>query len=362
MKKNFAKCAIPLLSLVLFPSLSHAVPKSTAPANASATLATVDGEAITDADIEALVKNDLMKINAEIYEIKKEAVDFILEKKLLEKAAKAKGLTVDNLLKQEVFDKLKPITDDDVKAFYETHKQQFAGKEFDTVKDQIKGRLNGQLRQDARSQYIRNLKTQAKVSYVIKAPRMDVSVDDDPGKGNPKAPIVLIEFSEFQCPFCKKARPNIKQVLDTYKDKVYYVFRDFPLSFHKFAKKQAHATNCAKEQNKYWEYNEALWDAQGDFANLNAQAQKDKLSDADVLKLADGKLSELASKLGLDEAKFNTCQASGKHMKEIDKDIQDGQNVGVSGTPAYFINGKFLSGAQPFEKFKAIIDEELEAK
>lgn len=363
--KIYARLAVFFgMMLFAFPVAAVTVkaPPPVAPgkAPASQALATIDGVPITDADIESLVKNDIMKINLELYEIKKDAVDYLIEKKLLEKAAKAKNLTVDQLLKQEVFDKLKAVSDDDVQAFFEMHKQQFQGKEFDTVKDQIKGKLMGQLRQDARAQYMRNLKSQSKVAYLIKAPRIEVSVDDDPGKGNPKAPITFIEFSEFQCPFCKKARPIVKQILDTYKDKIYYVFRDFPLSFHKYAKKMSHATNCAKEQGKYWEYSDALWEHQGDFSAITAQGQKDKLPDDAILKFADLKLVEMAGDLKLDPAKFSECQKSGKFMKEIEKDIQDGQNAGVSGTPAYFINGKFLSGAQPFEKFKSLIDEELE--
>lgn len=364
MKSSFfigTSVALLLAGISLAPAPALAVPKVTPPeASTAQTLATVDGVAITDADIEPLIKNELMKINIELYEIRKDAVDFVIEKKLLDKAAKAKGLTVDQLLKKEVFDKLKPVTDDDVKAFYEMHKQQAQGKPFEEVKEQIRGRLMGQLRQDARSQYIKTLKTTSKVSYVIKAPRLEVSVDDDPGKGNPKAPIQLIEFSEFQCPYCKKARPIIKQVLETYKDKIYYVFRDFPLSFHKYAKRMAHAANCAKEQGKYWEFNEAMWDHMGDFSAITAQAGKDKLTDDAVIKLADAKLVEIAGTLKLDADKLSACQVSGKFMKEIDKDIADGQAAGVSGTPAYFINGKFMSGAQPFEKFKSMIDEELE--
>lgn len=322
-------------------------------------LATVGGEPVTEADIEALVKNDLMKLTSEIYDIKRQGIDMIIENRLLEKAAKAKGITVSNLLKKEVYDKLTLPTDDDAKAIYETRKSQFKGKEFDAVKDQIKGRLASQLRQDAKYDYVRKLRAGTKVTYLLKRPRVTVSVDDDPSKGSPNAPVKLIEFSDFQCPFCKKTRPTLKEIMIQYKDKVYYVFRDFPLSSHKQAKKEAHAANCAGEQKKYWEYNDLLWENQGEIGKLVHQAMQSKKSEAEISTLVDSKLKEMAVGIKLDTAKFDACQKSGKYNKEIDKDADDGAQAGVSGTPAYFINGKFLGGAQPLEKFKELIDEEL---
>ena len=170
-------------------------------------------------------------------------------------------------------------------------------------------------------------------------PKAEVGADDDPVKGPATAKITIIEFSDFQCPFCARAVPTMEQIFKTYGDKVRLVYRDFPLSFHQYAQKSAEAAECADEQGKFWEYHDSL------FANQNAL-------DIDSLK-------KYASDTKLDTAKFNECLDSGKYAEEVQKDFKDGQSAGVRGTPAFFINGRLVSGAQPFETFKKIIDEEL---
>lgn len=166
-----------------------------------------------------------------------------------------------------------------------------------------------------------------------------VSADDDPQKGPANAKVTIIEFSDFQCPFCARAQPTLEQIFQTYGSKVRLVYRDFPLSFHQNAQKAAEAAECADEQGKFWEYHDIL------FANQNA--------------LDTESLKKYAAELKLDSQKFNSCLDSGKYGQEVKKDFSDGQSAGVQGTPAFFINGRLVSGAQPFENFKAIIDEEL---
>ncbi len=171
---------------------------------------------------------------------------------------------------------------------------------------------------------------------------ISVSVDDDPSIGPKDAPITIIEFSDFQCPFCARAAPTVKQILKEYDGKVRFVYRDFPLSFHQNAQKSAEAAECADEQGKFWEYHDKL------FENQNA--------------LEISNLKQYAKDLGLDSSKFDSCLDSGKYTKEVEKDTEDGQKYGVTGTPAFFINGKLVSGAQPFKNFATIIDSELKGK
>lgn len=170
-----------------------------------------------------------------------------------------------------------------------------------------------------------------------------VSVDDDTVMGSDDAPVTIIEFSDYQCPFCSRfwsqTLPQIKsEYIDT--GKVKFVYRDFPLSsIHPSAQKAAEAAECAGEQEKYWEMHDKV------FANQQA---------IDV-----ASLKAYAQQIGLDTAKFNDCLDSGKMTAEVQKDFSDGQAAGVSGTPAFFINGKLVSGAQPFSVFKQAIDAEL---
>ena len=174
--------------------------------------------------------------------------------------------------------------------------------------------------------------------------RAQVSVDDDAVLGKSDAPVTMIEFTDYQCPFCERhftqTYPQIKKdYVDT--GKVKLVVRDFPLSFHENAQKAAEAAECAGEQNKYWEMHDKLFQNQQalDVASLKTYAQQ----------------------IGLNTAKFNSCLDSGQMASEIRKDMTDGQSYGVQGTPAFFINGKLVSGAQPYAAFKSAIDAELAA-
>ena len=170
----------------------------------------------------------------------------------------------------------------------------------------------------------------------------NVSVDDDPSWGPTDAKVTVVEFSDFQCPFCSRfftqTYPQIKQ---QYEGKVHFVFRDFPLSGHENAQKAAEAAGCANEQGKFWEYHDML------FSNQQA---------LDV-----ASLKNYAGQLGLDTAAFNQCLDSGTRAQETQKDYQDGISYGVTGTPAFFVNGLLVIGAQPFANFQAAIDAALQS-
>src|SRR3989344_3708702 len=158
-------------------------------------------------------------------------------------------------------------------------------------------------------------------------------------KGIENSPITIIEYSDYQCPYCARAEATINDVLDEYGSKIYFVYKDFPLPFHNNAQKAAEASRCALEQGKYWEYHDALF--------KNQQS------------LDTNSLKTYAKSLGLDEAKFSECLDSNKYTEKVKQDMEEGQSKGVTGTPTFFVNGKMLVGAQPFDAFKEIIDKEL---
>jgi protein-disulfide isomerase len=266
-------------------------------------------------------------------------LDDLIEEKLLKAEAEKQKIAVDELMKKEVDDKLEKTTEADIQNFYNMYKTQMNNQPLEQVKSTIVKRLESTKRNVKYNELLTRLEKDNKVEILMERPRVTVSTDDDPSMGEKGAPITLIEFSEYQCPFCKRARLVVNQILETYKGKVFYVFRDYPLSFHKNAPKAAEAANCAGDQDKYWQFSNGLWDDQ---ANLRPEVY-----------------SKIAKSIGLNEEKFKKCIESGKFTAEIEKDIQDGEDAGVSGTPAYFINGIFISGAQPFEKFQQLIDEEL---
>lgn len=304
-------------------------------------LATLNDQNITESQVMSDIQGQLLKVESDLYEIKRDGIDRLIDQTLLEGDAKKQGTTTAKLI-EKLKKKAGKATEKDAQAFYDANKAKFRNQPFDKVKDKLIEDLNNQKQQQALNAYIDDLRKKAKIAYLLERPKIKVTTDDDPGKGDKNAPVVLIEFSDFQCPFCKRVRPTIAQILSTYGDKVYYVFRDFPLGFHSQAKDAANAAQCAFEQGKYWDYNTELWNTQGRHTPDN--------------------LKEIGVKLGLDSAKFNKCVDSKKYYAEIDKDQQDGSEAGVGGSPAYSINGVFLSGAQPFGTFKQIIDEELNRK
>jgi len=181
----------------------------------------------------------------------------------------------------------------------------------------------------------------------IKGVKVDVSIDDDPMLGNPKAKITLVEFSDFQCPFCRSFWSGaFQQIKKEYIDtgKVRFVYRDFPLSFHPAALPAAQAAQCAHDQGKFWEMHDKLFEEQARQGTGTVQ-----FSETDI--------KQWASQIpGLDMNKWTVCVSSGKYISEIDKDTKEGTSYGVSGTPTVFINGKPVVGAQPFSAFKAEID------
>lgn len=163
--------------------------------------------------------------------------------------------------------------------------------------------------------------------------------DNDVSKGPKDAKVTIIEFSDFQCPYCKVAKGTVDELLKEYTDKIRLVFKHFPLQFHENAQKAAEAAECANDQGKFWEMYDYMFDNQ------------DKLGTAD--------LKKTTKNLGLNTSDFDGCLDSGKYEGKVKKDIEIGASFGVGGTPAFFINDQFLNGAQPIENFKKIIDAEL---
>jgi protein-disulfide isomerase len=313
-------------------------------APAAGTVAIVDGKPITSADLEALAGSQLAQIRSQEYQIKKRALDELIARKLAEKEAAARGISTDELMRTEIEAKVPAITEAEQKAFYEQNKARMGNTaEADALK-QIEAYLRQQKVRERQVAFVNDLKAKTPVRVMLEPPRTLVATGaDDPVKGAATAPVTIVEFSDFQCPFCSRVNPTLKQVEDKYGDKVRVVFRNFPLlQIHPFASKAAEAASCAADQGKFWEMHDKL------FANQQ--------------KLAVDDLKAHATELGLKADVFNQCLDSGKKEAEWKKDMDEGASYGLTGTPAFFINGRLISGAQPLEAFTAIIDEELEMK
>jgi protein-disulfide isomerase len=319
---------------------------SAAPAQQNDAAARIGSRTVTTKDLDDRWRADDPASQAEatqkVYDGRRAALDAIIADALLAEAAKKKGVTAEAYEVEEVGKRVKPVTDGDVTTFYQANINQMQGRPLEVMSPAINRFLTEQRRVEARQALITELrKAGPDVRVLIDPPRRDVAIEtSDPSLGRTSAPITLIEFSDFQCPFCQRVAPTLKKLRDTYGDKVRIVWKDFPLTqIHPQAFKAGEAAHCAGDQGKYWEYHDRL------FANQQ-QLQPDDLK-------------KHATELGLDPAAFNACLDTSKYGERVRDGVAQGQRLGVNSTPTIYINGRMLSGAQPYETFVSVIDEEL---
>ncbi|MGB5878686.1 MAG: thioredoxin domain-containing protein [Thermoanaerobaculia bacterium] len=303
-------------------------------------LAIVAGEEITEAEVEEVVAAQLLKVDRERHQIIERGVSQVVATRLFEKEAEAQGLSVAELLEKEVSSKVVPPTDEEVDAFYQENQAQIRQPK-EQVSVQIHQHLVQQQTQEGRMELLAALEEKYGSETFIEPLRLEVESEGHPSMGPADAPITIVEFSDFQCPYCSRVLPTLEKVSEEYGDRIRVVFRQFPLlNIHPLAQKAAEASLCAFDQDKFWEMHDAMF--------------------ADQKGLGVDQLKAKAVTLGLDAAVFDECLDSNKYADQVEEDLRAGSRMGVTGTPAVFINGRFLSGAQPFEAFAAIIDKELE--
>lgn len=305
-------------------------------------LAVVNGENVTEAEVMKAIEPQLKKFQTEIFKYEETGLNQLVDDKLLEQAAKKEGKSKDEYVKEYMTKNATEPNEEEMKKFYDVRKEQMGDKKFEEAKDSIKQFLKANQENALMRKLAQQLRTEGKVQINLEPPRVEINIGDAPTMGPKDAPITIVEWSDYQCPFCGRARATVNEVLDKYKKEVRYAFKDFPLSFHKNAQKAAEAAHCAGEQGKYFEMYKVLFEKQ----------QK--------LEVAD--LKTYAKDLGLNTAKFDKCLDDGKTADIVKKNLQEGMSAGVSGTPAFFINGVMLSGARPFSDFQSAIDAELARK
>lgn len=333
---------MPTVALLVLAAALQARPAATpTPTPSSAPVAILDGQPITAADIEAIGGSNLSNARAQYFNAQRTAIEEAIARRLFDKEAKARNITTAELMKQEVEDKVRPVTPAEQKQFYDTNKARYFANipEADALK-QIEMGLGQQRMQQRRSEYASALRAKANVRVLLDPPRTTVVADDDPAKGPADAPVTIITFSDFQCPYCSRVNPTLARLKDRYGDSIRIVFRDFPiLQLHPQAAKAAEAGACANDQGKFWQMHDLM------FANQQ--------------KLDVASLKQHAATLGLDAPAFEKCLDSGKYADEWKKDAADAEKAGVQSTPAFFVNGRPVVGAQPYEAFAEVVNDEL---
>lgn len=304
-------------------------------------VAQVGPEVISEEELDAAVGNRLATLRAQEYAIRREVLQDLLATRLMALEAARRGVSVEQLTRQEIDTKIAVPTAEEVAAVYDAAKDRLGAMSQAEAHKAIASSMTQQRTSTREAEFVQGLRAGSNVRVWLEPPRTNVDDPRDaPAKGPANAPITIVEFSDFQCPFCARSSETMKALQAKYPTQVRRVFRNFPLPIHKDAIPAAVAARCANEQGRFWEMYEILF-----------QNQKDLTSPA---------LTRYATQAGLESSAFSACLSSPNHTAAMDKDLAAGKDYGVGGTPAFFINGRFLSGALPLEAFTQVIEEELQ--
>jgi protein-disulfide isomerase len=316
----------------------------------SKAVATVNGETITEDMVQKAAAPELdrleQKRNQFLVTLERDkkaavedALDQIVEERLLGAEAKKRDISIDQLVRQEVESKVAVPAEEEIRRFYDANRSRINGSFIETALE-IRNFLMQEAQERQFNSYVMKLRREYGYKPLIEPVRVSIATQGHPFKGPANAPVTIVEFSDFECPYCGGLLPTLREIEANYKDRIRIVYRQFPLSnIHPQAQKAAEASLCANEQNKFWQLHDAMF---ADQTALGVDALKKKAAD-----------------LSMDTAVFNGCLDSGKHRDAILDSVREGSTAGVDGTPALFINGRFLAGNQPYGEIEKIIEDEL---
>jgi protein-disulfide isomerase len=314
-----------------------------APAAADETLAELDGTAITLEEVDRGLGEQLRRLEEQIYQMRRQKVDAIIAERLLERTARERGISITQLLDAEVTPKVGLVTEQEVEQFYQANRARIRSGNEAAVREQIRSRLQTEKLMAQRQAYVQTLRTKANVVVRLTPPpvaRVEIPTDGAPAKGQASAPVTIVKFEDFHCPYCKTVQAQFADLQARYGDRLRLVHRDFPIDeLHPAARGAHEAARCAGEQGKFWEYHALL------YANAPRATPDD--------------LKAFAAQVGLEPAAFQACLDERRYRTAVQRDIEEGKRVGVTGTPTFFINGRIMSGALPVNRFVEVIEEEL---
>jgi protein-disulfide isomerase len=325
-------------SAVLFclTSLSHGQSPIATGFTSKEVVAEVGGQKLFASDLQQRQGGKLLQAQYQYYLTARKALDQLIDDELLEIEARNKHITVDQLLEQ-VYKDLKDPTEDQLQVYYEGMDSE---EPYATVREKILDHIRELRRTKARTAYAEQLRNRSDVRVLLQPPSADVNIEHDYVRGSRNAPVVLIEFADYECPYCQKITDDLHKLQKEYGDKLSLVFKDFPLPMHHSAEKAAEAARCAGEQGKFWEMHDVL------FYSKN-------------LGLAD--LQQHARVLKLDGERFDNCLNQGLETSAVKQDLQEGKNLGLTGTPSFFVNGHFFSGAVDYKTLHQMVELQLQS-
>jgi protein-disulfide isomerase len=318
----------------------------------SEVIADIRGMTISRGELEGVVEQELGELEKESllfaanqerrkYDLLEKQLNTMMSEELFRLEAADRGIPQDELLEQEVYSKTEPPTEQDVETYYEANRSRIR-----EPKAQVLSRIRRFLAEtkmdEAQESFLDQMKKKYQAEVAFGPYRLEIATAGHPFLGTADAPVTLVEFSDFECPYCLAMYSTLKILQRDYGEKVRVVFRQFPLNgIHPHAQKAAEASLCANDQGKFWELHDLMFEGQ------------DKLE-------VSGLESKVES-LGLDLARFQNCLSDERYAAQVKEDVIAGTAVGVTGTPAIFVNGRPLLGNVPYEEIAEIVDEELES-
>jgi predicted DsbA family dithiol-disulfide isomerase len=269
------------------------------------------------------------------HDLLRRQLDALLDGRALEMEAKARGMTTEAVLASL---KMSVVTETEARAFYDANKDRIP-QPYEQIAPQVREYLGKQRTEEATRRFYDDLWAKHGIRSLLAPYRVSVAADG-PARGPSGAPITIVEFGDFQCPYCKQAEASLQRVLSDHPHDVRLVFRNFPLTqVHPDARLAAEAGICAAKQGKFWEMHDAMYANQHSLALIP--------------------LKETAGRLGLDVAHFSSCLVDPSTERALDTDRQAAQDLGLTSTPWFFIDGRPLDGSVPVQRFEQIISEEL---
>jgi protein-disulfide isomerase len=296
-------------------------------------VAEVGGVKVTMAELEQEESARLLSAHYQYYQAETRALNDLIDKKLLEQKAKSENLTVEQLVDRDIKSQVKDPTEDQMRVYYE-------GLETDQPYEAVRGKILEKIRsvrmEKVRTAYVTALRVQTTVYVTLAPPRANVDLQNAQMIGPQKAAVTIVEFADYECPYCQKVAADVKKLQADLGDKVAFTYKDFPI--HSRSGKAAEATRCAGKQGKFWELHDELY--------------RSKELDVDQLKAQ-------ARALKLDSPEFDKCLDSGEQAAAVERDHKEGARLGISGTPSFFINGHFMSGALDYATLRQIVEQQL---
>ena len=303
-------------------------------------VAKVNGRTILLKDVDESIQSQLIPLQAQIYALRKVALDNLVSRVILEQTARDRNISLEELKRQLTSGKVE-VTPDQIDQLYFENALAFGAMSVDEVKERLRLDLESRARMKLYRDALAEMTRRSQVEVWLEEPRIALGpFNEAAALGPAAAKVTIVEFSDFQCPYCRTSQQSLRQILREYGDRVRLVFKHLPLDIHEQAFPAAIAAYCAGEQRQFWAFQDALFAAN----ELSAET-----------------FHKIAAGLRIDNPEFKLCLSSSSARSGVLADIRLARQLGFNSTPTFLVNGKIVQGAIGYDEFKRIVEKELSA-